>query len=256
MSQQLRLHIKSYFPGASLQEVNKRNLPKIANVAILGPRGAGKSSFINTVFTIVDARPVVINQAKVQSVNAEGTKHFEHHAITKNLYFYDTRGFYSFDNEEQKEAKNLTAGLVKDNTKLLRGDDSKSFWEGLQYYTSSNIKWWSSISQEMHAILFVIDASDETPLKYATAIVNNIKKNGLSVFALITHIDVMDGAEVSKLKKDVASSFNLDIASVYCISNYQVLGEQNLTTEQTCLTLLYAITFSIDQNLKIACKVN
>jgi len=206
-----------------LTEIFQFRGKKTLNMALVGPSGVGKSSFVNTVKGIFDEKIDVVNEERAEvGSNQKGgnqtTKKLSPYTFDigngLTLKLWDTRGVSTTDEwEMQKKCfSSISAGKVQEDTPfaVMEKDDG--------FISHSKIE-----GQQMDIVIFILHRENvEGEIKNMKEIYDIAEKQKvISVFA-VSHLDEILGTK-PEAEKDSAEAYyeraaELKEYDIYCSS--------------------------------------
>jgi len=205
-------------------------------IAVFGPTGSGKSSFINTAERTI--RETGSGTCNPQTLGSEGTIILEEFLNEKQFRLVDTRGFFSYNVNEVNEFKAVTCGQIRPGEEIVR---SGGLAEDIR---RSSI--FAPFAQRVHSIVFVVSATDPrltsgafavyiTPMRaYMTAI-------GMSAVTVITHADELANQQACDATvQAVHNAIGSPLEHIYLLCNYTVANcERRPRVELTVLKVIH-----------------
>ncbi|XP_060577910.1 interferon-induced protein 44-like isoform X2 [Ruditapes philippinarum] len=210
---------------------------KTANILFLGPVGAGKSSFFNTISSIF--RGHVTGQAVCGSAEQSITSTYRMYrvrgsALTKTMKFRlcDTRGIEENQGMDGAELNYLFEGNVPNGYQF---NPSTPITPDTTGFVAS-----PTLNHKMHCVCFIIDGStasvmSEKMLEKIKALQSKVRQKGLPQVVLVTKIDkVCSNVEedVSKVFQSVAVQELVDtVSNIFGVPRSHVLPVKNYEKE-------------------------
>ncbi|XP_019647561.1 PREDICTED: uncharacterized protein LOC109487894 isoform X2 [Branchiostoma belcheri] len=111
-----KLRLGKFFP-ADVKEMEN------INIAMIGPTGSGKSSFINIAEKVMMGEATAITQ----STGKEGTIHLEEYLTKFNFRLIDTRGYFELDKGWSEELQKILTGRIRPGMTIERSTDEAAF---------------------------------------------------------------------------------------------------------------------------------
>ncbi|XP_078684617.1 uncharacterized protein LOC144918052 [Branchiostoma floridae x Branchiostoma belcheri] len=111
-----KLRLGKFFP-ADVKEIEN------INIAMIGPTGSGKSSFINIAEKVMMGEATAITQ----STGKEGTIHLEEYLTKFNFRLIDTRGYFELDKGWSEELQKILTGRIRPGMTIERSTDEAAF---------------------------------------------------------------------------------------------------------------------------------
>ncbi|XP_053403855.1 interferon-induced protein 44-like [Mercenaria mercenaria] len=223
---------------------------KSANILVLGPVGAGKSSFFNTIASVF--RGHVTGQAVCGSAEQSITSKYHKYrvrgsALTKPMKFKlcDTRGIEENQGIDGTELNYLLEGNVPNGYQF---NPSTPISPEISGFISK-----PTLNDKIHCVCFIIDGStatvmSEKMLEKIKALQTKVRQKGLSQVVLVTKIDkvcshveedvstVFQSVAIQELVDKVSGILGVPRSHVLPVKNYE--KELNVTNDVSILALL------------------
>ncbi|XP_045177429.2 interferon-induced protein 44-like [Mercenaria mercenaria] len=223
---------------------------KLANILFLGPVGAGKSSFFNTIASIF--RGHVTGQAVCGSAEQSITSKYRMYrvrgsAMTKPMKFKlcDTRGIEENQGIDGTELNYLLEGNVPNGYQF---NPSTPISPDISGFISK-----PTLNDKIHCVCFIIDGStatvmSEKMLEKIKSLQTKVRQKGLSQVVLVTKIDkvcshveedvstVFQSLAIQELVDKVSGILGVPRSNVLPVKNYE--KELSVTNDVSILALL------------------
>ncbi|KAI8510460.1 hypothetical protein Bbelb_113760 [Branchiostoma belcheri] len=111
-----KLRLGKFFP-ADVKEIEN------INIAMIGPTGSGKSSFINIAEKVMMGEATAITQ----STGKEGTILLEEYLTKFKFRLIDTRGYFELDKGWSEELQKILTGRIRPGMTIERSTDEAAF---------------------------------------------------------------------------------------------------------------------------------
>ncbi|XP_045177399.2 interferon-induced protein 44-like isoform X2 [Mercenaria mercenaria] len=208
---------------------------KSANILFLGPVGAGKSSFFNTIASIF--RGHVTGQAVCGSAEQSITSKYQMYrvrgsALAKPMKFKlcDTRGIEENQGIDGTELNYLLEGNVPNGYQF---NPSTPISPDISGFISS-----PTLNQKIHCVCFIIDGStatvmSERMLEKIKSLQTKVRQKGISQVVLVTKIDkvcshveedvftVFQSVAIQELVDKVSDIFGVPRSHVLPVKNFE-----------------------------------
>ncbi|VDI13612.1 Hypothetical predicted protein [Mytilus galloprovincialis] len=232
----LKKDIEDYWP---LREkgVSENVIPHV-NILLLGPVGAGKSSFFNTLNSFFMERLSI--QARAGSSDTSLTKSFNVYSIISNgrplrFRICDCRGFDDTHGVDMRDIEAMLDGNIKNKYKFV--DKSHIRTDNLLYRRDPKIH------DRIHCVVFVVDANNDPDYIMTEHVQEQIKQtqdhmNEKDIPQLIL-MNKIDGLSES-VRRDLSRIFHSKevkervekLSHSLRLPSYTVLPMKNIDTEQ------------------------
>ncbi|KAL4219065.1 hypothetical protein ACF0H5_021648 [Mactra antiquata] len=242
-----------------VQDIKRLGPEKSPGILLLGPVGAGKSSFINSCLSVGIGRKKSI----AQTGSDEGSytlefKRYKGSDLLKNFRFMDCMGIEGAFGKgfHPNDIIFLLEGHVKRNYKF---DQDRPMDKESKFYRPN-----PTFEEKTHCVVFVIDAkamNDGIPQAYVDKIKwlqKEIKKADVPRALILTKCDLLcskvqenvnnifRSVKVERAVKAASEVFAIDISSIHPVVNYEV--DVELSTANNVPILL-----ALRQILQYAC---
>lgn len=222
---------------------------KSINIMVMGKIGTGKSSFINTLFTVLRNNGQLSTIASPHGINVPTTtKRF--HEVTlktfedgKKIRIYDCRGVHCYD----WAGENYKDDLIK----TVDGCTRKNY-QFQEYCIQKDSVFFNpnpTISDKMHCVLYVTDSNQvQDYSSVLKQVKEHVVKNEIPLRVILTKVDQLNlcgfhgdlsgifRSRQMKLKADLAErNFGIQHCQVLPIANYVSGMEQNITQDVLAL---------------------
>lgn len=205
--------------------------PKHMNIMVLGLRGNGKSSFINTVSSSFynkyygwapvgasDTQPLTLEYGVYRPVVA-------HAAADQSIHLYDTRGLSDDDHTDLILA--CVNGKFRPKTIM---DDVRYRWKFWGDDTS-NTDWFSKKERKIHGIIFVRKFGAPIPVNLANSIKRVSDKTGVPVGVALTFCDKVENPSYQMIEEETQKYQAFFNRSLVClVDNYRSGSTQIIAT--------------------------
>lgn len=220
------------------------------NFIVIGKVGAGKSSFVNTLMTVLNNTVRICTiQAVYEPIEDSVTKKFSEVNLKtfrdgKKIRIYDCCGFIKKDqNTLYNDLEKAITGHMKKNYQF---QEKVEFDEKSEWYRKD-----PSISDKMHCVLFVVNADKPEDNFSITTMHRRVALMNIPTRLILTKIDKLDMCNSGDLSdifiskhplekiKEAKQIYNFRDCQIHPIANYVEGTTQNIT--QDVLTLLACI---------------
>ncbi|XP_019622055.1 PREDICTED: uncharacterized protein LOC109468240 [Branchiostoma belcheri] len=164
--------LKNYTVG-SKTNIAKQGIGHV-NIAMFGPTGSGKSSFIQIAETILlgPEKTTIMTQSDAK----EGTIILLPFLTDLNFHLFDTRGFFDLNESMHQELNNILTGRIRPSQVIAREEDAGSLPRG-----QAMRQGYIPLKDKMHGIICILGHKD--PKEYSAkmqAIRKGLKEEGYS----------------------------------------------------------------------------
>ncbi|XP_078682387.1 uncharacterized protein LOC144916865 [Branchiostoma floridae x Branchiostoma belcheri] len=129
------------------------------NIAMIGPTGSGKTSFINIVEQLMTGTSTAITQGE----GREGTVQLEEYLHDFNFRLIDTRGYFHLDRKQYTELKDILTGKIRPFQTIVRETDDEDHVPEQSMQTDEAL-----LGGQIHGVICVMEDSDPRIKQYAT----------------------------------------------------------------------------------------
>ncbi|XP_068685273.1 interferon-induced protein 44-like [Montipora capricornis] len=220
----------------------------LVRIALIGPTGSGKTSFVATVQQALKRNP----SAFEQGTGKEGTIYLEEYAVHEHVRIVDTRGFFQCDEKLFDECLNIMTGRIRPGEEIKREYEQEKGGDAKQ----QPLRKTAELAKFAHAVLFVVKANDPRLKDYMDKlkkIRNHFREEGYSPVTVITYLDKIKGEDQKEDAFDHASkAIGSASQRTYFIANYtDKQKETSLTAERTALDVLEYSLMSAESFIQI-----
>ncbi|CAH1267101.1 Hypp3685 [Branchiostoma lanceolatum] len=200
---------------------------KHVNIALFGPTGSGKSSFIQIAEKILLGKTTVITQSDAK----EGTIILLEFLTDLKFHLFDTRGFFDLDKDMEQELDNILGGRIRPSQVIVRGEEEK---ESLGPGQSGLRKGPIPLKDKMHGVICILGHKD--PKAYGdkmTSIRGSLKREGYSPvggLAFVKEGDFADKDKRESLMVKMSASMGSPRDRTYAFVNH-IATETEISTE-------------------------
>ncbi|XP_019636249.1 PREDICTED: uncharacterized protein LOC109478877 [Branchiostoma belcheri] len=180
--------LKNYRVG-SKTNIARQGIDHV-NIAMFGPAGGGKTSFIQIAETILLGRSTVITQSDAK----EGTIILLESLTDLKFHLFDTGGFFDLNKSMHQELNNILTGRIRPSQIIAREEDRGSLPAG-QPMREGPVP----LTERMHGVICILGHKD--PKEYSVkmqAIRKGLKEEGYSpvgAVAFESERDYINGKE-------------------------------------------------------------
>ncbi|XP_066286347.1 uncharacterized protein [Branchiostoma lanceolatum] len=196
-----KLRLGKFFP-AKVKEIEN------INIAMVGPTGSGKSSFINI------AEQVMMGPGEAtaitQSTGREGTIHLEEFLTKFNFRLIDTRGYFDLDEGWSQELKNILTGKIRPGQTIERETDDTALAPEQHMRPDE-----APFGEQIHGVICVMVDKDPRLEQYKTrmkSIKEYLREQGYSPVAALAFEDEDDFKDEDK-RRDVMEELSAAVGS-------------------------------------------
>lgn len=243
-----------------LQRINAFVIPnpcQAINLIVIGNKGSGKSSFVNTLFTALRESRQISTIAASYGINFSSTTNTLHEVTLmqfqdgKKIRIYDCRGV---EVRESKSTKCYEADLKKAiDGKIKKGyefGNGREIQEDSEFFRRN-----PTISERIHCVLFVANADQDQ--REHNNVLGTIQKhlgdNNIPLRLILTKVDLLDLCGSGKVKgifksrhvdikvKLAKGKFGLQDCQILPMVNYVDGFERNITQDVLSLLTLQNI---------------
>jgi len=216
-----------------LDKFNRLDLSNVGNlrIAVFGQTGSGKSAFISTCErTLMDSK---MGTAPIQTLGGEGTVLLEDYLTGLPFQLVDTRGFFSYDENEKNEILNILNGHLKSGDFIQRDSPNPV------YKAASPI-----LQRRIHAVIIIVRGDD---VRLNTEVYKQnfeflrlyLFKKGIAPITVVTHVDKLtDAAAQEAALQKAAIMAGTTLSNTFGIHNYISDETKRATTEQSVVDIL------------------
>ncbi|XP_035681885.1 uncharacterized protein LOC118419555 [Branchiostoma floridae] len=239
--------LKTYTVG------KKKNIKGLhyVNIAMFGPTGSGKSSFIQTAEQILLGKTTAL----VQADSKEGTTILEKYLAGSTLKFHlvDTRGFFDLDDSMHQELDNILTGKIRPSQVIVRSKEEK---ESLSSGQTRMREGPVPLQDKIHAVICVLGHKD--PKAYGEKMTNirkSLREEGYSpvgAVAFINEADFNDKGKRESAMIKMSASMGAPRDRTYAFVNH-IAAKTTITQESTInvLEILDTALISAEMYIKV-----
>lgn len=236
-----------------LQKIKSIELPdpcQAINLIVVGRKGSGKSSFVNTLFTVLRNSSQISTIAASYGVNYPSTTNSLHEITLlrnwneKQLRIYDCRGVETPNEYYEKDLIKTISGCIKKDYKFQTANSIRD--------DSIFLNQTPTISDKMHCVLFVASA-DQDFQKDKIVLANvqkHLREENIPLRLIFTKVDKLElcgSGEVSEVFRSrhayqkvnkAKGTFGLQDNQILPIASYVRGTTQNLSQDVLALLAL------------------
>ncbi|XP_019647189.1 PREDICTED: uncharacterized protein LOC109487626 [Branchiostoma belcheri] len=179
----LKEGLESYTVGSKVN-IAKQGFDHV-NIALFGPTGSGKSSFIQIAEKILLGKTTAITQSDA----TEGTVILQEFLTDKNFRLFDTRGFFDLNETMHQELDNILSGRIRPSQVILRREDDRESLPAGQALRTGSIP----LQDRMHGVICILGHKD--PKEYSNKmkdIRKSLKSEGYSPVGGLAFVNKTD----------------------------------------------------------------
>ncbi|KAK3093047.1 hypothetical protein FSP39_010487 [Pinctada imbricata] len=236
--QELKREVEGYSPQKD-QGVSEDKIPFV-NVLMLGPVGAGKSSFFNTINSFFKERLAI--QARAGSADTSLTKTLDIYSVKAKcsksplkFRLYDCRGLEDAQSLDSRDIESILDGHVRNG--YVFNSSTHISKDNPKYRVNP------AICDRIHCVVFVVDANSPPDMIMTEKVQDQVRKlqemmnyKRIPQLVLLTKVDCLSPV----FKKDPSTVFRsqkvLDIvnkvANSLGLPPYSILPMQNISNQQ------------------------
>ncbi|XP_078684614.1 uncharacterized protein LOC144918050 [Branchiostoma floridae x Branchiostoma belcheri] len=219
--------LKNYTAG------KKRNIKGIdhVNIAMFGPSGSGKSSFIQIAEQILLGKTTAL----VQSDSKEGNIILEKFLTGSHLKFHlvDTRGFFDLDESMHEELDNILTGKIRPSQVIVRSEEEKkTLTSGQTRMRQGPV----GLQDKMHAVICILGNRD--PKEYGQKMAKiraSLKEEGygpVGAVAFVKEEDFVDPGKREESMIKMSASMGSPRDRTYAFLNH-IAAKSAISAEST-----------------------
>lgn len=234
---------KESFRGLDVSDID------LVRIALIGPTGSGKTSFVATVQQALNRA----SSAFEQGSGKEGTIYLEEYSVHDHVRIVDTRGFFQSDEKLFDECLNIMTGRIRPGEEIKREYDQEKGGGAKQ----QPLRKTPELAKFAHAVIFVVKANDPRLKDYRDRlkkIRNHFREEGYSPVTVITYLDKIkdDDQKLEDAFDHASSATGSSSQRTYLIANYTDEQRQtSLTAERTALDVLEYSLMSAESFIQI-----
>ncbi|XP_078602561.1 uncharacterized protein LOC144876776 [Branchiostoma floridae x Branchiostoma japonicum] len=223
-----KLRLGKFFPA----EVKKI---ESINIAMVGPTGSGKSSFINIAEQVMMGEATAITQ----STGKEGTIHLEEFLTKFNFRLIDTRGYFDLDEGWSQELKNILTGKIRPGQTILRDVDDAALAPE-QHLRSDE----APFGEQIHGVICVMVDKDPRLEQYKTrmrSIKEYLREEGYSPVAALAFEDEEEFKDEDRrrgIMEELSAAVGSPIDKTFPFINHLASGSKVKKDPESVLNVL------------------
>lgn len=224
---------------------------EVLRIALIGPTGSGKTSFVGTLQQAFDENKTAFEQG----TGREGTILLEEYSVHNQVVLVDTRGFFDSDESLLHECLNIMSGRIRPAEEIVRNYDPEKNGGDPQTVLEAQ-----KLPRHAHAVIFVVKANDPRLKegKYKDTlkkIREHFKEDGYAPVTVITYLDKLTEESDKENAFDMASwATGSSSQRTYFIANYtQEQSEKSFAVDRAALDILDSALMSAERYIRI-CK--